>query len=182
MEFEVEQKFRVDGFGPVEKQLSDWGATWSEAVEQVDTYYAHPSRDFAATDEALRVRRVGDVARMTYKGPKVDATTKTRREIEFEVADGAAAGALLEAVGFTRVTEVRKSRRTATVTRSGYTVEVALDNVENVGTFVELEVTACEDELNAARSALAEAAGEMELRANERRSYLEMLLAKSSGG
>ena len=41
-----------------------------------------PCRDFAQTDEALRIRTVGDTSFVTYKGPKLDATTKTRRELE----------------------------------------------------------------------------------------------------
>ena len=53
-----------------------------EPAEQVDTYFSHPARDFAATDEALRIRSIDQENFVTYKGPKLDATTKTRREID----------------------------------------------------------------------------------------------------
>ena len=69
-----------------------------------DRYFAHPSRDFARTDEALRLRRIGEFNFITYKGPKLDATTKTRREIEIGLADGQQAATdaaeLLAAIGF----------------------------------------------------------------------------------
>jgi ABC-type sulfate transport system permease component len=42
-------------------------------------------------DEAFRLRRVGERNYMTYKGPKLDATTKSRPEEEVRLADGAAA-------------------------------------------------------------------------------------------
>ena len=52
---------------------------------QRDRYFNHPSRDFAQTDEALRIRTQGRETRITYKGPIVDSQTKTRREIEIPV-------------------------------------------------------------------------------------------------
>ena len=86
--FEVEQKFRVDGFAEIETHLARLGAEIENPIEQVDTYFAHPQRDFAATDEALRIRQVGDENFVTYKGPKIDSQTKTRREIELPFASG----------------------------------------------------------------------------------------------
>ena len=82
MSYEVEQKYRVTGFRRVVQRLEELGATLGEPVEQVDTYYAHPSRDFGETDEAFRLRRIGTMTCMTYKGPRIDANTKTRKEIE----------------------------------------------------------------------------------------------------
>ena len=81
MHFEVEQKFALDSVAEVEQRLAHWGAG-SGVSEQSDLYFNHPARDFAKTDEALRLRSVGDEHFITYKGPKLDATTKTRQEIE----------------------------------------------------------------------------------------------------
>ncbi len=87
MPIEVEVKFPVPDLAAVQSQLEGLGATPSQAVEEIDVYYRHPARDFAATDEALRIRRVGPANRITYKGPKVDPTTKTRQEIELGPPD-----------------------------------------------------------------------------------------------
>ena len=73
MEYEVEQKFRVDELGSIEDALRQLGSRVEDTVEQVDCYFAHPVRDFAATDEALRIRQVGPDAFVTYKGPKIDS-------------------------------------------------------------------------------------------------------------
>ncbi len=147
---------------------------------QSDLYFAHPARDFAQTDEALRIRRVGQHNFVTYKGPKIDQTTKTRREIELDLPAGDRGAAdfqsLFEQLGFRTVAEVRKHRRTWLLDWQGHAVEAALDEVDRVGTFVELEITADEGGLDAARAALAALAAELQLTSGERRSYLELLL------
>lgn len=181
--FEVEQKFAVADFAAIEQKLREHGVELSSPIAQSDTYFAHPSRDFAATDEALRIRQVGDECRITYKGPKLDALTKTRCEIELPLACGAAGGhefsEILQALGFTPVATVRKIRRAAVVQYQGFSVEIALDDVERVGRFVELEITASATSLDAARAALLKFAGELGLAQVERCSYLEMLLARA---
>ena len=136
-------------------------------------------RDFAQTDEALRLRRKGDANYITYKGPKIDATTKTRREIELPLAPGpeslASWTALLEAVDFRPVAEVRKSRRKAAVACQGRQVEASLDEVDGVGTFVEFELVVEESDVDAARACIQSLAQSLGLTQGERRSYLELL-------
>lgn len=181
MNIEVEQKFRVDDLGGLERQLALLGAEPGEDQVQVDVYYAHPARDFAATDEALRLRRVGSENYITYKGPKLDATTKTRRELELALPAGDegahAAAALLEALSFRKVLEVRKRRRHLTLDWQGCEVTVALDYLDDLGDFVELELLANESSMPAAQAAVTALAHRLELRNSERRSYLELLLA-----
>ena len=181
MHWEVERKFRVQDSAGVERVLEQLGARIGPPVEQCDQYFAHPARDFSQTDEALRIRRVGEQNFVTYKGPKVDPTTKTRRELELPLAPGESAAGdfaeLLAALGFRPVLEVRKSRRTADVAWQGRHIETALDNVTGLGQFVELELQAGTDGLDAARQGLASLAAALGLSADERRSYLELLLA-----
>ena len=78
MPLEIEQKFRVASHAPIEAALAGLGVALSAPLTQVDCYYAHPQRDFAVTDEAFRIRAVGAENYLTYKGPKLDATTKSR--------------------------------------------------------------------------------------------------------
>jgi adenylate cyclase, class 2 len=177
---EVEQKFRVDDLAGLERQLALLGGEPGEDQVQVDVYYSHPLRDFAATDEALRVRRVGSENYITYKGPKLDGTTKTRRELELALPAGdegaEAATALLEALSFRKVLEVCKRRRHVTLAWQGCEVTVALDHLDGLGNFVELELLADESSMQAAQTAVAALAHRLELRNGERRSYLELLL------
>jgi adenylate cyclase class 2 len=179
--FEVEQKFWVDDAERFASAVDSLPAKWRGTARQVDEYFSHPCRDFAASDEALRIRRIGGENRVTYKGPKLDLHTKTRREIELPLATGDAGYAgffeLLTSLGFRSVAKVSKSRRTAIVERAGREIVIALDSVDQVGTFAELEIEAAADELDAARAAIAALAQRLGLSRNERRSYLEMLLS-----
>jgi adenylate cyclase class 2 len=180
MQLEVEQKHRIDDLGALVSELKKRGVSVGPAVTQVDRYFAHPARDFAKTDEALRIRTVGVRSFVTYKGPKLDAITKTRRELELPLAetdgDGQQFAELLEALGFRPVASVRKSRRTFHLQARGREVEGALDEVEGVGTFAELELLADDAGVEEARETIRALADELKLGASERRSYLEMLL------
>jgi adenylate cyclase class 2 len=180
--YEVEQKHRVSGESRLVERLAERGVELQAAVEQVDRYFGHPCRDFAKTDEALRIRTVGDKSFLTFKGPKLDTTTKTRREIELPLdasdANGARFAELLESLGFTPVATVRKRRRKFNVDVDGQRVEGALDDVDGVGKFVELELIADDAGMEDAKRTVSNLANELQLGSVERRSYLEMLLEK----
>ncbi|MDP6468872.1 MAG: class IV adenylate cyclase [Pirellulaceae bacterium] len=182
--YEVEQKYRVDDLAAVQERLCALGAAWDDEVQQVDRYFAHPCRNFSETDEALRIRQVGEENFVTYKGPKIDRTTKTRRELELPLPTGLAFATefaqLLTLLGFEFVAEVCKVRRKAAVTWQDGSIEVAIDRVERVGDYVELEVMATMAELEIAKERLTGLARELHLEDVERRSYLELLLGSST--
>ncbi|MCY3013130.1 MAG: class IV adenylate cyclase [Planctomycetota bacterium] len=185
--YEVELKFPLVNVAAVEKALGRLSATVRPPIDQADLYFAHPSRDFALTDEALRLRREGDAVAITWKGPRLGQEAKTRREIELPLAGIVAAagaeatlaawGELLEALGFRRVWEVLKRRRRSEVSWQGSTIEVAIDTVTGLGDFLELEILASAAEIPLALASLQSLAAEIGLGQPERRSYLEMLLA-----
>ncbi len=134
------------------------------------------------TDEALRIRTQGDCACLTYKGPKIDPLTKSRRELELPLGTAANVPAwtqLLLALGFTHVAEVAKLRRPGHLHYRGYDVHVALDDVQRLGTFLELELPAADETLEPRRQCLQALAAELPLGPSERRSYLELLLQSS---
>jgi len=181
---EVELKYHLPDPAALRRALAAFNVAWHAPEEQVDCYFNHPARDFAQTDEALRLRQMGDENVITYKGPKVDATTKTRREIELPIAAGDQGleqfGQLLEVLSFRRVAEVRKVRIQGKLTWQGWPVEVAFDDVADLGSFVELEIQAEESTLPAARLALLELAMRLQLTQTERRGYLDLLLTNRS--
>jgi adenylate cyclase class 2 len=180
MSYEVELKFPVPDLQAFSQKLVERAVSIAPAHEEIDLYLAHPSRDFARTDEALRLRHKGEANYITYKGPKIDATTKTRREIELPLGPGpeslASWTALLEAVGFRPAGEVRKSRRKARIAWQGRQVEASLDDVDGVGTFVEFELVAAQSEVEAAKVCIQSLAQSFGLTQGERQSYLELLL------
>jgi adenylate cyclase, class 2 len=182
MQFEVEQKHRVNDPATLITRLTELGVALGAPIVQSDQYFAHPARDFSQTDEALRIRTVGETSFVTYKGPKLDATSKTRRELELPLAasdaDCSQFAELLAALGFTPVAIVRKQRRKFHINRDGREVEGALDEVDGVGLYVELELMANDANRDSAKEAISLLANELMLGASERRSYLELLLAK----
>lgn len=181
MNYEVEQKHHVEDVRLLLAQLAQRGVEPEHAVEQADQYFRHPARDFAVTDEALRIRTSGGRSHVTYKGPKVDVDTKTRRELELPLdvhdADGSQFAELLAVLGFQPVAIVRKRRRRFRIHHAGRQVAGALDDVDGVGMFVELELIAEDANLEDTKRVIRELAAELQLGPTERRSYLEMLLA-----
>jgi adenylate cyclase, class 2 len=177
---EVEMKFPAPEFGRLEERLRQWGARAEPPRQDADQYFNAPDRDFARTDEAFRLRRIGDANFITYKGPKLDAQTKTRTEIEVPLEAGAAAAEafarLVVCLGYRPTALVRKQRRVFHVERSGFALEVCLDDVDEVGRYAELEILAPEQQLDEARAVLMKTAEELGLSGSERRSYLQLLL------
>ncbi|WP_096391713.1 class IV adenylate cyclase [Halopenitus persicus] len=202
--YEVELKVAAD-VAAVRDRLASTDADRLETIRQVDTYYDAPDRDFAATDEALRVRverpieatgEDGDDdeqggeggehetdddvpaarTKVTYKGPLVDEASKTREERETVVADGEEMAAILDGLGYTPAATVEKRREFYRI--DGYTL--TLDRVDDVGEFVEIERDVeTVDGIEAARDRARKLLRELGLDPDDqiRTSYLGLLLA-----
>ena len=181
MGFEVEVKYRSVDHNLLIAALADRGATAEQAITQEDVYLNHPTRDFAVTNEAFRIRRIGEENRITYKGARRSGPTKTREEIEIELTSGKQPFAelfrLFECLGFRPVATIRKSRTPFHLNRDGRRIEVALDRADRLGEFAEIETLATtEADLPAAQAAVLALASELGLTEVEPRSYLRMWL------
>lgn len=181
---EVEAKARAGNLQSVEAKLAEVGAVLDTQKVELDEYFAHPGRDFAKTDEALRIRVTHaddgggwSRAELTYKGPKVDGTTKTRPEENIEVQVDQVEGLrwILERLGFSPVAKLKKQRKEFVV--EGLTV--CLDDVEGLGPFVEVEVISAD--LEVARGRVLALFHRLGLTPDVRESYLEMHLAGHKG-
>ncbi|HIH75133.1 MAG TPA: class IV adenylate cyclase [Methanosarcina sp.] len=172
---EVEVKVRAD-HSKIRPLLIEMGASKIGIEEQSDVYFAAPYRDFAKTDEALRIRSLGGQAILTYKGPKLDKVSKTRVELETPV-DGIITAKIFHALGFQKAGEVLKKRE---IFRAEEII-VCLDRVEGLGEFLEVELDV-PDEINleSSRARLFKFLSQFGLGENDsiRTSYLEMVLEK----
>ncbi|TAJ43823.1 class IV adenylate cyclase [Methanofollis fontis] len=170
--YEIEAKIRVADLPKVRARLLQIGASSPTFSDQRDVYYNHPQRDFVATDEALRIRYEGERCTITYKGPKiVTAGAKTREEFNLSVESGEVAENILQRLGFLRSAEVYKNREEFALGSA----TIALDQVEGLGSFVEIEVMAhqCDDE---AERRIDEIKGELGIEGEHiPQSYLELL-------
>lgn len=176
---EVEQKFRVDHFPDLADVFPDAHA--DSTCTEHDTYFAHPVRDFAATDEACRLRTIaGDFGHrhvLTYKGPRRAGDVKIRLEREASFADSELREnvvALLQDLGFRPVRDVYKQRVTHRVRVEGRDVIVTFDEVRDAGRFVEVEHLS--EDAAAGQRVVSEVAAAIGLRHVEPRSYLAIVL------
>ena len=172
---EVEVKLRLRDGRAVDAlvdRLLALGAQALPAEVQEDWFFRHPGREFARTDEALRLRRVGDSLELTYKGPKQGGAAKARTEYTVPVASDPTP--LLEALGFARAARLAKRRRPF---RLG-AVHIALDHLAGLGDFVEVEVVGPDQA--AAETQVERALDQLGLAQEPRvaSSYLELALAK----
>ncbi|QDT99019.1 class IV adenylate cyclase [Gimesia aquarii] len=177
---EVEQKFAISDKNDLLHQLDHIGARRGDCLKQQDHYFAHPIRNFAETDEAIRIRCNGSNNRITYKGPKLSTISKVRQEIELEFESGQRAfeqlAEMLEILGFQPLKAVKKVRTPFSYSHGQHTFEITIDEVEELGTFAEIELMAEESELTNAEEAIIELARSLGLSNPIRHSYLGMLL------
>ena len=183
--FEVEIKFQVADVSELERKLQQIGSTnFGEPVTESDAFFQHPNRDFSQTDECLRLRnRVlpdGTTEHsLTYKGPKIDTSTKTRQEIEIPITDPERWESLLIALGFLKSASVQKFRRRLGLTVNRRHVEIVLDTVpalpESDRQFVEMEILASAEGVEASRKVILDLAEQLGLSEPIRDSYLKLV-------
>ncbi len=121
--------------------LNALGFERQETREEIDIYFNGNDRDFRKTDEALRLRSArllpdgASEAFITYKGPKLDDRSQTRREIEVAVGHLNDMKLLLEQLGYQAIFTVKKQRRHY----RRDSVTACVDQVEGLGNYLELE-------------------------------------------
>jgi adenylate cyclase class 2 len=137
---ELEIKIQFDGTEAQEilDALRSQGHEPCSSALQLDHVYAFDRVDI----ENPKIGAV--VARVRTQGHRNFVTVKVRRsadldrlEYETEVVDGSAARAILSALRLTEMLQIRKQRWTFRI-RDGVTV--CVDEVDGLGTFVEVEI------------------------------------------
>jgi len=179
---EVEAKFLVPDVPAFAQALQQLAATESTAeYDQRDEYFNHPCRDFGVTDEAFRLRTCNGRLELTYKGPRLDAVTKTREELELEIAGDTGSESegtlrsILLALGFRPAGCVIKYRRSVVVTFEATPVTISIDDVKGLPAYAELEITCNATARESATATILRLAALLKLTPSERRSYLELL-------
>ncbi|WP_422175276.1 class IV adenylate cyclase [Methanoregula sp.] len=143
---EIELKVRVNSLDPIRQNLENRHAEFRGKQHEHDIYYNAPHRDFGSTDEALRVRYTDSHALVTYKGKKLrEYGLKAREELNTAVESGEVFEQILARLGFTKTAEVNKWRENYRLGNTSF----ALDLVDGLGTFVEIEIIAQNDDADA---------------------------------
>ena len=144
---EIERKHRLIGDAKeLIKQLQDLSFEPKSSRHEIDTYYSRPDVDFMQTVECLQIRQRDGFAEVTYK-PATTAATHTENDViikpetnlPIQPGDAAIAKQLLTNLGMVQLVEVNKYRRSFR-SPNFPKATVVIDEVKNVGTFVEVEV------------------------------------------
>lgn len=161
---EVELKVKLKDKEDFIKNLINLGATYKSDLNHTDIYYNMPknTRDFALTDEALRLRKnieyiptglndpnkiVTQSCDFTYKGPKLDNKTKTRVEYVCRIMDPDALDLILKSLGFQTIISVLKTRHLYHLEYMGKHIEIVIDKVQYLdGDYAEFEIQVPSDD------------------------------------
>ena len=133
---EIEAKFHVQNLRKIELRLLELKAQLIQPrVHEVNLRFDRPDGELRNSFRVLRLRQ-DDIARFTFKGPRVekDGGSLSRQEIEFEVGNFESAKQFLEAIGFQVVVFYEKFRTTYEFNNT----HIMLDELP-YGSFIEIE-------------------------------------------
>jgi adenylate cyclase class 2 len=202
---EVEVKIKLTDKPVFFKRLRELNAKHVSNIIHTDIYYNSPygDRDFAKTDEALRLRKnieykiksstsqsrkkvnpessdfVFNIPQPD-KGPKLDALTKSRIEHVCEIMDSCAMDSILEAIGFKQIITIRKERMLFEIDYKGTHIGIMVDTIQYLeGTYAEFEIVV-EDkqQMSEAKTLIFSLMHEMGYSEQDsiRTSYLELIM------
>ena len=152
---EIERKRQLTGnIEELIGRLQNIGFELKSNLREIDTYYSRPDVDFMQTVECLRIRQRDSFAEVTYK-PATTAATHTENNViikpetnlPIQPEDAATAKQLLANLGIIQLVEVNKYRRSFQSSDFPQAT-VAIDEIKDAGTFVEVEVLS-DDEASA---------------------------------
>ncbi|MDL2246438.1 class IV adenylate cyclase [Methanobrevibacter sp. OttesenSCG-928-K11] len=174
---EVEVKAKIKNLENIRLKLKELNASKTKKELQKDIYFNSPIVNFAETDEAFRIRKTITNGKlnifMTYKGPKIDSSSKTRKEVEVKIEDDKKAKDIFENIGFEAVRTVEKEREYYKYEN----YEISLDFVEGLEPYMEIETVLNEDDdYKNAQEGIFEIFKKLGINNGfERLSYLELL-------
>lgn len=193
---EVEIKVRIKDPNVLRRNFDKNKGIYKLSLEHEDTYYNMPEglRNFKQTDEALRLRKSIEFKKnqglknqiinyfITYKGKKIDNTTKTREEIEVKIDKIEDMKKLLKFLGFREVFTVVKKRELYDFMFDDNKIEALIDYVPILEQhFVEVElITESLDNVEKNREILFQFLNKIGINREEsiRKSYLELISDK----
>lgn len=139
---EVEIKIKIKDANVIGKNLQKLGFSTGDFVKESDLYFDKQDHQIKNSDSALRIRSSKNITLnqntyfLTYKGPKLDQVSNTRKEVEIQIEDAEKCKEILNSLGYSLVYPVIKTRQYFHLDK----ITACLDQVENLGTFLEMEV------------------------------------------
>ncbi|MFW9971231.1 MAG: class IV adenylate cyclase [Candidatus Odinarchaeota archaeon] len=193
---EVEIKVRISNHEFIKKKFKESNGIYKLSLIHEDIYFNMPKglRDFKKTDEALRLRKSIEFNRkddsqipvinhfITYKGKKMDLTTKTRNELDIKIEDNENMKLLLKELGFQEIFTIKKERELYEFEFKNYYIEALIDYLPILDQYfleVELLLDSTEN-LEGSKELLFDFLNSFGIKKEEsiRKSYLELISEK----
>lgn len=161
---EIELKFKVDNLDVLINKLKEEQCEISAVKMQNDTIYVQNLDDTESKEGSvwLRVRKENDKIELNYK--KQSKKKMESEEIEFEVSSYELANQFLKALGYLPWVEVNKKRRYSKFKE----YNICIDEVERLGSFIELEILVDNDNKDDYEVALLEVAKKLGINPDNR--------------
>ena len=161
---EIELKFKVDNLDALINKLKEEQCEISTVKMQNDTIYVQNLDDIESKEGSvwLRVRKENDKIELNYK--KQSKKKMESEEIEFEVSSYELANQFLKALGYLPWVEVNKKRRYSKYKE----YNICIDEVERLGSFIELEILVDKDNKEDYELALLEVAKKLGINPDKR--------------
>ena len=193
---EVEIKVKISDPDLIRKQFKENNGVYKLSLLHEDIYFNMPKglRDFKKTDEALRLRKSIEFHKsdkekskknayfITYKGKKIDDTTKTREELEIKIEDFDRMRSLLKNLGFQEIFTVKKERELYEFVFNNFHIDALIDYIPILNQhFIEVEfLSETQNNLESRKNKLFEFLGHFGISQKEsiRESYLELIAKK----
>ncbi len=131
---EIEVKARVRNLKSLLDRAHNLGINFGESVVQEDITYETKIPKDNPDWNIFRIRKQGDKTILTMKY-KASSRSRDNHERETVIEDAKEVADMLERVGYSFGVRICKTRQTAKFKN----IEVCLDEVEDLGTFIELE-------------------------------------------
>ncbi len=182
--YEVEVKYQLDSDSKklLDEYLVKSGYQKLKQATETDTYYSRPDVDFIETKECLRIRKTDTFSELTYKPPTTDEMMKQcaiwKHEINIPLNNSEDAEHLLQYLECKELATVIKKR----AVYQNNNVNISVDQVDNLGSFVEIEIMTTEDEVEQAKQTIQDIAQQIGLKEKDKPTmpYRDLLIAKTS--
>lgn len=183
---EIEKKYYIKNstIEELTSAIKKIGAEYNGEGRQCDIYFNVPGRDSLTTKECLRIRESEIKKEITYKPATRDSDMNNsffaKKEVNLAIQDIEIAKILLLDIGCTVLAEVRKERKRFRLDK----FKIFIDNILNVGLFIEIEIMDILDNVQQGIEEIDEIMKKMNIAdyVIEDKPYRDIVIEKEKGG
>lgn len=143
---EVEKKYYIENLVNLELKAKELGFIKREEISEVDEYFTDINSEFIRNRTCLRLRNTNNKElELTFKGRSKDlsnAYAKLENNIQLSLSDYDKIKQLFFNLGYYSYSIVEKERQTYTKMEDSLTYNLVIDNIKDIGSFVEFEMLA----------------------------------------